>query len=68
MKKTVEHRKHAAECRTLARKMAPGEQRDQLLKMAHAWDALANERDREATINSAIEAVTKPEPAAKPGT
>jgi len=60
MQKTTEHRQHAEECRALARKMVPGEQRDQLLKMAHAWEALAKEREREASISSAIQAVSKP--------
>lgn len=44
MKKASEYREHAAECRALATRMAPGEHRDQLLKMAETWDALAAER------------------------
>jgi hypothetical protein len=43
MKKASEYRKHADECRTLARGVA-GEQRDQLLEMAATWERLAAER------------------------
>ena len=31
------YRKHAEECRSLAKQMKPGEQREQLLKMAETW-------------------------------
>jgi hypothetical protein len=44
MKKASEYRQHAEECRVLARRMAPGEHRDQLLEMAATWDNLATER------------------------
>ena len=44
MKKASEYRRHGVECRELARRMAAGEQRDQLLNMADTWDALAAER------------------------
>lgn len=43
MKKASEYRKHAEECRTLARGVT-GEQRDQLLEMAATWERLAEER------------------------
>jgi hypothetical protein len=43
MKKASEYRKHAEECRVLA-KGTQGEQRDQLLEMAATWDKLALER------------------------
>ncbi len=43
MKKASEYRKHAEECRALARGVQ-GEQRDQLLEMAATWDNLAAER------------------------
>jgi hypothetical protein len=46
MKKASEYRQHAEECRVLARGMAPGEQRDQLLDMARTWDNLADERSQ----------------------
>ncbi len=45
MKKASEYRKHAEECRTLARQVPEGPQRDQLLEMARTWEALANDRD-----------------------
>ena len=45
MKKASEYRKHAEECRALARQVPEGPQRDQLLEMARTWDALANDRD-----------------------
>ena len=45
MKKASEYRKHAEECRALARQVPEGPQRDQLLEMARTWDALAKDRD-----------------------
>ena len=44
MKKASEYREHAEQCRTLAKGMPPGSQRDQLLEMAATWDKLAIER------------------------
>ena len=44
MKKASEYRRHAEECRTLAKNMKPGAQRDQLLEMASTWETLAVER------------------------
>ena len=46
VKTVVDYRKHAEECRALARQMKGAEQRDQLLKMAGTWDALATQRER----------------------
>jgi hypothetical protein len=46
MKTAAEYKKHAEECRVLARQMPAGEQRDQLLEMARTWDNLALERER----------------------
>jgi hypothetical protein len=37
-------RQHAEECRTLARQLPEGEQRNQLLEMARTWDSLAETR------------------------
>ena len=48
MRKVEDYRKHAEECRQLARVTALPEQRDQLLKMAETWDALADERERQS--------------------
>lgn len=45
MKKASEYRQYAADCRALAARMELGSQRDQLFRMAGAWDQLANERD-----------------------
>ena len=44
MKKASEFRRHAEECRRLARGMAASEQRDRLLEMAVSWEKLAAER------------------------
>jgi hypothetical protein len=46
MKKTEDYQKHAKECRALAKQMANGEQREQLLKMAETWEVMASERAR----------------------
>ena len=43
MKKAMEYRQHAEQCRMLARAIE-GEHRRQLLKMAADWEALAAER------------------------
>ena len=43
MKKASEYRRHAEECRTLA-KGIQGPQREQMLGMARTWDNLAIER------------------------
>ncbi|HEX2726492.1 MAG TPA: hypothetical protein VHN20_11790 [Beijerinckiaceae bacterium] len=42
----MDYRRHAEECRALAKQMKMGEQRDQLLKMAETWETLASERQR----------------------
>lgn len=44
MKKASEYRRHAEECRAMARGMRDGPQRDQLLEMAATWEKLAAER------------------------
>jgi hypothetical protein len=44
MKKASEYRQHAEECRSLAKGLPAGEQRDQLLKMAETWENLAADR------------------------
>jgi hypothetical protein len=43
MQKAAEYRRHAEQCRVLARAV-DGEHRRQLLQMAADWDALAAER------------------------
>jgi hypothetical protein len=45
MKTALEYRKHAEECRVLARQVPEGEQRDQLLEMARTWESLADTRE-----------------------
>ena len=45
MKKAAEYRDHAAQCRALAAQMDRAEQREQLLQMAQAWDAIAEQRE-----------------------
>jgi len=45
VKKASEYRKHAEECRILAKQVPEGPQREQLLEMARTWDNLANDRD-----------------------
>jgi hypothetical protein len=44
VKKASEYRKHAEECRILARRETEAEHRDQLLEMAAVWEQLARER------------------------
>lgn len=51
---------HASECRELAAKMALGEQREQLLRMAAHWDQLAS--DRSAMIRRHPELAHQGEP------
>ena len=45
MKTAAEYKKHAEECRALARQVPDGEQRNQLLEMARTWDSLADTRE-----------------------
>jgi hypothetical protein len=40
-----EYKKNAQECRTLAKQMPPGPQREQLFAMADTWDQLAVNRE-----------------------
>ncbi|HEX2725932.1 MAG TPA: hypothetical protein VHN20_08955 [Beijerinckiaceae bacterium] len=60
MKKASEYRKHAEECRALARQMKQGEYREQLLVMADTWDRLAEER--EASFPGEAKAAVKEQP------
>ncbi len=46
MSKGTEYRKHAQECRALARNVQNEGHRGQLLRMAEAWDSFAAERER----------------------
>ena len=46
MRKASEFRRHADECRALARNAGNEEQRRQLLDMANTWEQIAEERER----------------------
>jgi hypothetical protein len=46
MKKVEDYRRHAKECRTLAKKARSDEERKQLLVMGDTWERLAIERER----------------------
>jgi hypothetical protein len=45
MKKASEYRRHAEECRQLARSADSEEHRQLLSRMAATWDSLADERE-----------------------
>jgi hypothetical protein len=60
MKTAAEYRKHAEECRVLAKQVPEGEQRNQLLEMARTWDNLA--RDREKLVQNHPELDTSKSP------
>jgi hypothetical protein len=45
MLKVTDYREHASECRRLAASAALPHIRDDLLKMADAWEALAQQRE-----------------------
>jgi hypothetical protein len=46
MRKASEFRRHAKECRVLARNADRPEQRAQLIQMADTWEQIADERER----------------------
>ena len=60
MKKAAEYRRHANECRVLARNMSSEDERQQLLRMAGQWEGLATERERMLARNAAIESSSAP--------
>ena len=45
MSRADEHRRRARECRDLAEHMSMDTHRDQLLRMAESWEALANDAE-----------------------
>lgn len=53
MKQAADYRKHAAECRKLALGSKTAEERRQLLEMAHAWEQMAEQRERVIARESA---------------
>jgi hypothetical protein len=58
-----EYRKHASECRALARNVKNEQHRSQLLKMADAWENFAVENERVASPGqtSKLESETPPQ-------
>ena len=54
MATALEYRQHAGECRALARKLENDQQRNQLLKMAEAWDNFAAEAERAARARQSV--------------
>jgi hypothetical protein len=47
MQEAKTYRQYAADCRELARKMSKAEDKDRLLEMAMAWEARAEEAERQ---------------------
>jgi hypothetical protein len=66
MKTASDYRKHAEECRLLARQVPEGEQRDQLLEMARTWENLAETREglvrNHPELDSAKKSSAEPSP------
>ncbi|WP_262270035.1 hypothetical protein [Microvirga yunnanensis] len=60
MKTASEYRKHAEECRGLAKQVPEGEQRNQLLEMARTWNNLAIERERLVRIHPELDTSKDP--------
>jgi hypothetical protein len=50
--KLADYRKHAQECRSLARSTLSEEERKQLLIMAETWESLAAERERRLKVGN----------------
>jgi hypothetical protein len=49
MKTVAEYRRHAEECRELARRARSPEEREMILHIAQTWDKLAKGRERKVT-------------------
>ena len=54
MKTVADYRKHAEECRTLAKRARSLEERDMILHMAATWDDLARARERKITAERPV--------------
>ena len=54
VKDASEYRNQAAECRQMGNR-ATGSQRDQLFEMAKAWEALADDSERERAKQARVE-------------
>jgi len=69
MKQAEEYRKHAAECRRLARFAVVGKEREQLLDLAKTWESLATDREdfvrRHPELHARISAEQKSPQASK---
>jgi hypothetical protein len=46
MKTTVDYREYAKECRAVAELLKPGDGRENLFRVAEAWERLADDRER----------------------
>ncbi|EIM26763.1 hypothetical protein [Microvirga lotononidis] len=66
MKTAAEYRKHADECRVLAKQVPEGEQRTQLLEMARTWDNLAVDREKLVRNHPELDTAKKPNKAQGP--
>jgi hypothetical protein len=60
MKKVEDYKRHAEECRAMARVMANEEQRQGLLTMAETWDGLAANRATQIERQKRIDALDQP--------
>jgi hypothetical protein len=47
MKKVLDYRRQAADCRAMAKQMSLHEHRDRLLRMAEEWELAAEQREAE---------------------
>ena len=72
MRKASEFRRHAEECRALARNADNDEQRRQLLEMSATWERIADEREkliaRHPEMATHDEAAEAPPASREPGT
>jgi hypothetical protein len=57
MQKVEDYRKHADECRSIARRSRSLEERDMLLNMARTWDDLASHRAAQITRHQRMNAI-----------
>jgi hypothetical protein len=59
MRKIEDYKKHADECRAMARRTTVADQRELLLNMAQTWESLATERERETHLRESIQTDSK---------
>ena len=60
MRKVEDYRRHAEECRAMARNTTNAEQRQGLLRMAETWDGLAADRTTQIERQKRIDAFDQP--------